>query len=69
MIVSTKFFTVRSQELAAVGNNEEGNLFLVFKSGSTQNVKYSDPNECKADVESLNKAMRVDEPGVLSISK
>ena len=65
MIVSTKFFTVRSNELAAVGHNEEGHLFLVFKSGSTQNVKYSDPNECKADVESLNKAMRSDELSTL----
>lgn len=65
MIVTTKFFTVRSEELAAVGNNEEGNLFLVFKSGCTQNVRYSDPNECKADVESLNKAMRSDELSTL----
>ncbi len=58
MVIRTKFMTVRADELAAVGRNEKKEMFLVFRSGSTQRMTYNDAAEMDADFEMLSAAMQ-----------
>jgi len=57
MTVETKFMTVRAEDVSAVAKNEQGGLYIVFKSGSTQNLKYSEKNELEVDYRLLSDAI------------
>lgn len=61
MVVKTKFMTVRSSEIAAIGQNDGGNLYLVFKSGTQHHLKYDDKKELDKDFKKLDVAMEKDE--------
>jgi hypothetical protein len=58
MIVETKFMTVCTADLSGVGRSEQGDLFIVFKSGATHHVKYNDVKECDADHQKLSDAIK-----------
>jgi len=58
MIVETKFFTVDAADVSGVGRNEQGGLYIVFKSGSTHNVKYDKQEECEADYQKVAEGIR-----------
>ena len=60
MKVKTKFLAVRSEDVSAIGKNEKGSLFVVFKSGAQHHVKYDDQKECDADWQKLDEAMDSD---------
>jgi hypothetical protein len=60
MIIKTRFMTARSEELAAVGKNERGDLFLVFKSGTQHHLKYDDVKEAQKDFDKIDAAMGSD---------
>lgn len=57
MIVGTKFMTVKVEELAGVGRNDQKELFLVFASGSTQRLVYNNQEELEKDYLFLTEAM------------
>ena len=57
MKVKTKFLSVRVEDISALGKNEKGSLFVVFKSGAQHHIKYDDPQECEKDWDVIEKAM------------
>ena len=57
MVVKTRFMTVRAEDLSGAGRSEQGDLFIVFKSGATHHVKYSEQKECDADHKKLTDAI------------
>ena len=57
MVVKTRFMTVRSEDLSGVGRSENGDLYIVFKSGALHHVKYDDTKECDADHLKLTAAL------------
>jgi hypothetical protein len=71
MTIKTKFLTVRVEDVSGVGKNEQGDLFVVFKSGATKHVKYNNLQECDVDHKAISDALDAtygpklvsDEPG------
>ena len=60
MKVSTRFLSVRAEDVSGVGKNELGSMFIVFKSGAQHHVKYDDLKECEADWKKITDAMDAD---------
>jgi hypothetical protein len=59
-VVKTKFMTLRTEEVAGVGKNENGALFVVFRSGATHSIKYDKPDECARDYDLISDAVDAD---------
>jgi hypothetical protein len=57
MVVKTQFMVVRVEELAGVGRNDANEMFLIFRSGSTQKTTYKATADLEADFKRLTDAM------------
>lgn len=57
MVVKTRFMTVRAEDVSGVGRGENGDMFIIFKSGATHHVKYNSIKECDSDHLRLSAAL------------